>query len=84
MIKREADQEPEDGDDLWMRTVRAGSEAESVEMLPTNGPTYKVDVVVDSLKARALLDHGIQVSIVRRVAPEDMGSPRLDTGAVPD
>ena len=66
VIKREADQEPDDGDDPWMRPVRAGSKAEAIEMLPTRGPTYKVDVVVDSLKTRALLDHGAQVSIVRR------------------
>ena len=58
VIKRGADQETDNGDDPWMRTVRAGSEAEVIEMLPTRGPTYKVDVAVDSLKTRALLDHG--------------------------
>jgi len=55
-----------DEDDPWMRTVNVSSEAEVEEVLTTRGPTYKVDVVVDSIKIRALLDHGAQVSIVRR------------------
>jgi len=33
------------------------SEADIEEALPTRGPTYKVDVVVDCVKTRALLDH---------------------------
>ena len=66
VIKCGADQETDNGDDPWMRAERAGSEAGATEMLPTRGPTYNVDVVVDSLKTRALLDHGAQVSIVRR------------------
>ena len=33
---------------------------------PIVGPTYKVDVTVDGIKTRALLDHGSQVTIVRQ------------------
>jgi len=51
--------------DPWMRTVSAGTRIE-VEEVRTRGPTYKVDIVVDGVKTRALLDHGAQVSIVRR------------------
>jgi len=29
------------------------------------GPSYKIDVLVDNVKVRALLDHGAQVSLVR-------------------
>jgi len=49
-----------------MRTVRAGSEAEAIKILPTRGLTCKVDVVVYSLKTRVLLDHSAQLSIVCR------------------
>ena len=66
VIKCEADQEPDDEDYPWMRTVSVSSGAEVEEVLPTRGSTYKVDVVVDGIKTRALLDHGAQVSIVRR------------------
>ena len=53
--------------DPWMRTVSAGTGSEiEVAEVPTRGPTYKVDIIVDSVKTRALLDHGAQVSIVRR------------------
>ena len=30
------------------------------------GPTYKVDVVVDAVKTRALLDSGAQASLARQ------------------
>ena len=33
--------------------------------LATRGPAYKVDIVVDKVKTRALLDHGTQVSLAR-------------------
>ena len=66
MIKRGTDLEPDDGDNPWMRTVRAGSEAEAIEILPTRGLTYKVDVVVYSPNTRALLDHSAQVSFACR------------------
>ena len=46
-------------------TIGTGSEIEVVEV-PTRGPTYKVDIIVDSVKTRELLDHGAKVSIVRR------------------
>ena len=44
--------------DPWMRTVGAGTGIE-VEKVPTRGPTYKVDIVVDGIKTRALLDSSI-------------------------
>ena len=34
--------------------------------VPRRGPTYKVKVNVEGVRTRALLDHGAQVSIVRR------------------
>ena len=53
--------------DLWLRTVTA-----ECDQLPekrstaARGPTYKVDIMVDGVKTRALLDHGAQVSLARR------------------
>ena len=46
-----------------VKTVSTGGEADEV---PIRGPTYKAEVTVDNVKMRALLDHGAQVSIVRR------------------
>ena len=53
--------------DLWLRTVTARPDQSSVKV-PTaaRGPTFKVDIVVDGVKTRALLDHGAQVSLARR------------------
>ena len=68
VIESELTQElSKDSVDPWMRTVSAGTGSEiEVAEVPTRGPTYKVDMIVDSVKTRALLDHGAQVSIVRR------------------
>ena len=55
----------EEHTDPWLRTVSNGSEIE-VDEVPIRGPTYKAEVTVDNVKTRALLDHGPQVSIVRR------------------
>ena len=55
----------EEHTDPWLRTVSNGSEIE-VDEVPIRGPTYKAEITVDNVKTRALLDHGAQVSIVRR------------------
>jgi len=55
----------EENTDPWLRTVSAGSGIE-VDEVPTRGPTCKANITVDNVKTRALLDHGAQVSIVRR------------------
>ena len=53
-------------DDLWMRTVTSETKEPMDTHLATRGLTYKVDVVVDGVKTRALLDPGVQVSLARR------------------
>ena len=55
-------QEEKDDTNPWIRTV-IGSQLEPLAM---RGPTYKVPVVVNRIKTRALLDHGAQVSLVRK------------------
>ena len=36
-----------------------------VDEVPIRGPTFKVEIIVDNdVKTMALLDHGVQVSIV--------------------
>ena len=37
-----------------------------VDEVPTRGPTYKAEIIIDNVRTRALLDHGAQMSIVRR------------------
>ena len=67
--RRIATQPPNDASapDLWLCTVTAESEQLPVEgSTAARGPTYKVDIVVDGVKTRALLDHGAQVSLARR------------------
>ena len=54
---------------LWSRVVTEGNSSggtSEVSNLSLSGPVYKVDVTVDGVKTRALLDHGSQVTIVRR------------------
>ena len=64
VIESEPTQEvTEEHADPWLRTMSASGQADEV---PTRGPTYKADITVDNVKTRALLDHGAQVSIVRR------------------
>ena len=46
-----------------MRTVTARKES-SEETTNTRGPSYKVNVVVEGVKTRGFLDHGVQVSLV--------------------
>ena len=55
-------QEEKDSQNPWIRTVRESRP----EPLAMRGPTYKVPVVVNGVKTRALLDHGAQVSLVRK------------------
>ena len=52
----------------WTRVLStSGSEhQDGSSEFPIVGPTYKVDVTVDGVKTRALLDHGSQVTIVRQ------------------
>ena len=53
--------------DLWLCTVTAKTEQQLKETtVAARGPTYKVDIVVDGVRTRALLDHGAQVSLARK------------------
>ena len=53
--------------DPWLRTVTAESgPPPGKASTAARGPTYKVDITVDGVKTRALLDHGAQVSLARR------------------
>ena len=52
-------------EELWTRVVSASDQGNSPDHSPVVGPTYKVDVTIEGVKTRALLDHGSQVSIVR-------------------
>ena len=53
--------------DLWLRTVTAKTDQQLKETtVAARGPTYKVDIVVDGVRTRALLDHGAQVSLARK------------------
>ena len=60
-------QQPVDVDKLdpWMRTVMAEKE-KSEGASDTRGPSYKVNVVVEGVKTRGFLDHGAQVSLIRK------------------
>ena len=66
---RECENEQTNYEELWFRVVSADriSDQGNPPECPTMvGPTYKVNVTVEGYKIRALLDHGSQVSIVRR------------------
>ena len=53
--------------DLWLSTVTSKTDQQLKETtVAARGPTYKVDIVVDGIKTRALLDHGAQVSLARK------------------
>ena len=49
--------------DPWMCSVSA---SKSEDKLNARGPTYKVDIDVNSIKTRGFLDHGAQVTLVRK------------------
>ena len=54
---------------MWVRIGVVTTDKELIiDGLPNvsiTGPTYKVDVTVEGLKTRALIDNGSQVSLVR-------------------
>ena len=54
--------------DLWIKVLSAtdSSDADKGQLVPLVGPAYKVDVVIEVVKTRALVDNGSQVSLVRR------------------
>lgn len=53
-------------DDLWLCIVTTETDQQSLETpITAIRPTYKVDVIVNGVKTRALLDHGAQVSLAR-------------------
>ena len=59
-----------ESEDLWVRvgvvtTERNTASAQLSGDVGTTGPTYKVDVTVEGLKTRALVDNGSQVSLIR-------------------
>ena len=62
VIEREAASDEE----CWIRvgvlTAKSGSEQTAIS---NTGPTYKVDINVEGLKSRALVDNGSQISLVR-------------------
>ena len=53
-------------EECWIRVgvLTAGSEPEKTAV-SNAGPTYKVEVTVEGLKSRALVDNGSQISLVR-------------------
>lgn len=67
----DGDQEEIDqGSDPWICLVATSDHVPEEETdsgrLPRRGPTYKVKVEIEGVRTRALLDHGAQVTIVRR------------------
>ena len=53
-------------EECWIRVRVLTAEPNSEQTAVSNtGPTYKVDVVVEGLKSRALVDNGSQISLVR-------------------
>ena len=56
-------------EEMWIRVGVVTTDKETIaKELPNvdiTGPTYKVDVTVEGLKTRALIDNGSQVSLVR-------------------
>jgi len=56
-------------EDPWLHTMTVGDrdvEASLEQSCAKRGPTYKVDLVVDDVKTRGFLDHGVQESLVRK------------------
>ena len=51
-------------EELWSR-VLTSKDVSRPPRTSVTGPTYKVDIVVEGFKTRALLDNGSQVSLVR-------------------
>ena len=61
------EQQPDDVEKLdpWMRTVTATKESNE-GAANTRGASYKINVVVEGVKTRGFLDHGAQVSLIRK------------------
>ena len=57
------DQEAMVEKDPWIRNVSA---SKSENILNARGPTYKVDIDENGIKTRGFLDHGAQVTLVRK------------------
>ena len=45
---------------LWLKKEKSEGASD------TGGPSYKVNVVVEGVKTRGFLDHGAQVSLIRK------------------
>ena len=56
-----ADKETGSEEQCWIRVGVLTAEP----AVSTTGPTYKVDVIVEEIKSRALVDNGSQISLVR-------------------
>jgi len=55
--------------DPWLHTMTVGDSDVEVTLeqpCAKRGPTYKVGLVVDGVKTRGFLDHGAQVSLVKK------------------
>ena len=44
-----------------MLSVDGGDKLENTKLI---GPTYKIEIILEGVRTRALLDHGSQVTIV--------------------
>ena len=65
--EEESESRVDQDDEMWMRTILSESDTQAVALqVALKGPTYKVDIVVDGIKTRALLDSGAQVSLARQ------------------
>ena len=52
---------------MWLRTIVAEPDIKILALqVAMKGPTYKVDIVVDGIRTRALLDSGAQVSLAQQ------------------
>ena len=51
--------------DSWLLTITTGGK-DNDGTTSTRGPTYKVNLAVEEVKVRGFLDHGAQVSLVRK------------------
>ena len=54
--------------DLWSLVLSMDSKdkSDNKDKSVLVGPTYKIEITVEGVRTRALLDHGAQVTIVRR------------------
>ena len=52
-------------EESWIHNVTVAEEESKCHMR-RKGPTYKVDISVEGVQTRGLLDHGVQVSLIRK------------------